>query len=157
MKVSTTFETEHAFGDKQHTVRISGHAIRAASKPELQEQVSAAIGQAFTAPKIGIAKVGNQVMVVVEHLGSITTYAADIKDNGVCKTRETSSATVQGTMNHETATTGAALHLFKCDPVSYEKLFVDEIPLGMPECRVSEWQWYARGIKEMAAASKVQV
>ena len=144
MKVSTTFETENTFGDKQHTIRISGHAIRAASKPELQEKVSAAIGQAFTAPKIGIAKVGNQVFVVVEHLGTTNTYAADVSENGIAEHREISSSCE----DIHTATTSAALHAFKVDPTSYEKLFTEEVPAGMPESRVNDWLWYARGIKE---------
>lgn len=106
-------------------------------------------------PKIGIAKVGNQVMVVVEHLGSIISYAADISENGICETRETSASTVQGAMNHATALTSAALHLFKCDPVSYEDLFTDTVPAGMPESRVSDWQWYAKGISRTSSLTDV--
>jgi hypothetical protein len=155
MKVSTTFETTPSFGDAQHTIRIGNHAIRANSKVELQAKVSEAVDKAFTNPKIGIAKVGNQVMVVVEHLGMITTYAADIKDNGICQTRETGVAPVQGDVNHETALTGAALHLFKCDPVSYENLFDGKVPAGMPESRVSDWQWYAKGISHTSSLTDV--
>jgi hypothetical protein len=148
MKVSTTFETTPSFGDNQHTLRIGDHAIRANTKVELQAKVSVAVYQAFTTPKVGLAKVGNQVMVVVEHLGNIETYAADISANGVAELRNTSSAPVQGDMNIETATTGAALHLFKCDPVSYGKLFYGLVPDGMPKSRVSDWQWYAKAIME---------
>jgi hypothetical protein len=153
MKVSQTFETSRWLGEG-HILRIGDHAIRANSKVELQAKVSAAIGQAFTTPRVGLAKVGNQVMVVVEHLGMITTYAADIKDNGIAQTRETGVAPVQGDVSHWTALTGAALHLFKCDPVSYENLFDGKVPAGMPESRVSDWKWYAEAIKEIDRVSK---
>lgn len=150
MKVSTTFETSRWLGEG-HILRIGDHAIRANSKLELQAKVSAAIGQAFTTPRVGLAKVGNQVMVVVEHLGNIETYAADISGNGVAELRNTSSASVRDELALETATTGAALHLFKCDPTSYESLFDGKVPAGMPESRVSDWLWYAKAIKEKAS------
>lgn len=150
MKVSTTFETTPSFGDKKHILRVGDHTIWATTKPELQEKVSAAIGQAFTAPKIGIVKVGNQVMVVVEHMNNVTTYAADVKENGIAAHREISFSGE----DLETAVTGAALHAFKVDPVSYEDLFTDKVPAGMPESRVNDWQWYAKGIREIDRVSR---
>jgi hypothetical protein len=145
MKITQRFETGSPDG-KMHTVRIGDHTITAGSKAHLQIKVNEAINKAFTEPKIGIAKVGNQVMVVVEHLGVITTYAADISVNGVCETRQTDMHA--GDPDFAETVDRAALHLFKCDPESWEGLMDGTFPNGMPLSQIHDWKWYTRNVKE---------
>lgn len=122
-------------------IRIGDHTIRAGSKIELQDEVSKAIDKAFTNPKISIIRVGDQVSVVVEHMGITATYAADACINGIAEHREISWSHA----DLRTATTGAALHMFKADPASYDKLFKDVVPEG----RADEWRWYAKAVQEL--------
>jgi len=81
------------FGKKTGKLRVSieNEDIYGEGKDELTEKVTEAIDEAFKNPEIGVVRVGDEIRIVVTHLGRTCVYDASGPD-GQLAVRNTSSS-----------------------------------------------------------------
>lgn len=125
--------TQHKFTSKKYwACDIGSTRIEGQTKADLAENVKAHLIACVEDPAVGMARVGNEVMIAVSHGGTTTSYVADCHDDGVVPLRSTcfSHRPVQQ------ETDGNARHLFE------GKWKVEDgprVPRGMPASQVEQF------------------
>lgn len=85
-KITISFECQKNpfYHGKDWFTQIGDHVITAPTKAELQVKVEEFLMQQVKTPKVELAKVGDDILIAVEHGGNTDTYRPTVKGtNGV--------------------------------------------------------------------------